>query len=216
MRRRFRRAEGELLGEAGGLFARRQDDRRRTEPGVARAHCIVGRHTRMNADQHVFRDHRAVRHVGAVADEAAPRNHRRPQDHPAAVDGLVAEHHGIGDERLVAQGQQVGDQPLRRRDFGAAPDPGAEQAIPERRIDRRVDAVQDVETELLDLVRPASGCNRCCRAPASALPAGAAGRSSAAPRRAARVHTISTAVAGKASRKDLTSWKAVSSLCSQG
>jgi hypothetical protein len=150
-RRSHRRAVGQVFRIAADLLARRQVDRRRAEPGVAAGHALVGRGVGVHAHQHAFRQHGAVRDVAAVADEAAVRDHGRLHRHPAAVDLLVAQHHGVGNEGLVAQGQHVGHHAQRGRDLGVAAHLGAQQAVPEGREHGRVDAVQDVQARFLDV-----------------------------------------------------------------
>ncbi len=63
--------EGQVVGEARRLLARRQRQRRIAEPGLAAGHAGVGRRPALHPDQHVVGQDRAIRHVGAVADKTA-------------------------------------------------------------------------------------------------------------------------------------------------
>ena len=188
-----RRPVGQPLRVAGGCLRAPAGGSPASPARCRRCICAFGGRVAVHADQHVLGQHGAVGDVGAVADEAAARDHGRLHGHPAAVDLLVAQHHGVGDEGFVAQRQHVGHHAQRGRDLGVAADLGAQQAVPERRVHGRVDAVQHVQAGFLDLVDQPLARSTCCCAPASGPASGAAGRSSGCRPTAAPCSTISTA-----------------------
>ncbi|MNM52668.1 hypothetical protein D3C81_637530 [compost metagenome] len=146
-----RRLEGQVFGKTADLFARGQMHGRRTEPGIAAVHLRIARRVRVHADQHVLGQHGAVGDIAAIADKAAVRNDGGTHGHPAAVDLLVAQHDGIGDEGVVAQGQHVRHHAQGRGNLRALADLGAQQAVPVWRVHGGVNAVQDVQARFLDM-----------------------------------------------------------------
>ena len=149
-----------------------QGQRRIAQPGLAAGHAGIGRGAALHADQHVVGQLGAVRHVGAVADEAAVADHRRAHGHPAPVDFLVAQHHAVGDEAVAAQRQHVRHDAHGGRDLGARADLGAQQAVPGAGVDRGVQPVQHAQAGFLDLVgQPAPQVDLAIDRPASAAQA---------------------------------------------
>ena len=92
------------------------------------------------------------RQHGAVADEGALADVIAADGHDAIPRPGRAQRDAVGDEALVADGEQVGRDEGGGGDFGAVAELCAQQSVPGRQIDGGVERAEDVEAEVQGLV----------------------------------------------------------------